>query len=92
LCRIKFWSENLKGRDHAKYLAIDGKILLKWIFGNRVGKCGLDASSSGQGPVACCCEDGNELSGSIKGWEFLHLMSDSFLASQEGLCYMESVC
>jgi hypothetical protein len=31
------------------------------------GRCGLDSSGSGQGPVAGCCEHGNELSGSIKG-------------------------
>jgi hypothetical protein len=28
--------------------------------------CGLDSSGSRQGPVACCCEHGNELSCSIK--------------------------
>jgi hypothetical protein len=36
-----------------------------------VGRCRLDASGSGQGPVAACCENGNELSGSVKGGEFL---------------------
>jgi hypothetical protein len=35
-----------------------------------VGRCGLDASGSGQGPVAGPCEQGNEPSGSIKGGEF----------------------
>jgi hypothetical protein len=38
---------------------------------NSVGRCGLDAHGSGQGPVAGPCEHGNELSGSIKGSEFL---------------------
>jgi len=33
--------------------------------------CGLDVSCSVQGPVAGCCEHGNEFSGSIKGEEFL---------------------
>jgi hypothetical protein len=32
---------------------------------------GLDASDSGLGPVAGCCEHGNEHSGSIKGGKFL---------------------
>jgi hypothetical protein len=41
-----------------------------------VGRCGLDASASGQGPVTGCCEHGNEPSGSIKGGEFLDKMSD----------------
>jgi hypothetical protein len=34
-------------------------------------RCGLDASSSGQGPVAGSCEHGNERSGSVKGGIFL---------------------
>jgi hypothetical protein len=36
-----------------------------------MGKCGLDASGSGYGLVAGCCEHGNEAVGSIKGGEFL---------------------
>jgi hypothetical protein len=34
-----------------------------YIKGNRVGGCGLDLSGSGYGPVAGCCEHGNELLG-----------------------------
>jgi hypothetical protein len=40
-------------------------------YGNRVGRCELDASGSGQGPMAGSCEHGNEPMGSIKGQEFL---------------------
>jgi hypothetical protein len=29
---IKFWSENLKGRNHLEGTAEDGKIILKWIL------------------------------------------------------------
>jgi hypothetical protein len=36
-----------------------------------VGRCGLDASGSGYEPVMGSCEHCNELSGSIKGGEFL---------------------
>jgi len=36
---------------------------------NRVGCCGLDSSGPGQGPVADCCEHGNELLASIKDGE-----------------------
>jgi hypothetical protein len=36
-----------------------------------VGRCGLDTSESGQGPVTGCFEHGNEPSGSTKGKEFL---------------------
>jgi len=34
-----------------------------------VGMCGLDACSSGQGPVAGSCEHDNEPAGSIKKQE-----------------------
>jgi hypothetical protein len=30
----------------------------------------MDSSVSGYGPVACCYERGNALSGSVKGGEF----------------------
>jgi hypothetical protein len=36
-----------------------------------VGSCGLDASSSGWGPVVGSCEHSNILTGSIKGGNFL---------------------
>jgi hypothetical protein len=36
-----------------------------------VERCGLDASGSGQGPVAGSCEHSNEQFGSIKVGEFL---------------------
>jgi hypothetical protein len=36
-----------------------------------VGKCGVDASGSEQGPVAGSCKQGNEPSDPIKGGEFL---------------------
>jgi len=35
--------------------------------GNRMGKRGLDSSRSEEEPVAGCCEQCNELTGSIKG-------------------------
>jgi hypothetical protein len=35
----------------------------EWILG-RLGGCGLDSTGSGQGQVACCCECGDEPSGS----------------------------
>jgi hypothetical protein len=41
-----------------------------------VGRCGLDAPGSRQGPVVGCCELGNKHSGSIKGGEFLDKMRD----------------
>jgi hypothetical protein len=35
------------------------------------GVCGPDSSGSGRGPLGDSCEQGNELSCSIKGGEFL---------------------
>jgi hypothetical protein len=34
-------------------------------------ECGLNSSGSGQGPVVCFCEHGNELSCSVHNREFL---------------------
>jgi hypothetical protein len=54
-----------------------------------IGWCGLDASGREKESVASCSEHGYEPLGSIQGGEFLEQLSD--LASQEGLCSMESV-
>jgi hypothetical protein len=45
--------------------------------------CGLDSSGSGQGPVAGSCEHGNQLSGSIKFWEFLEWLTDCWLLKKD---------
>jgi hypothetical protein len=37
-CVKKFWSENLKGGDHAKDLGVDGRVILEWILGKQGGK------------------------------------------------------
>jgi len=50
-------------------------------------ECGLDASGSGQGPMADSCEHGNEPSCSIKSGEFV----DWMLASSVGFCSVELV-
>jgi hypothetical protein len=41
-----FWLEKPKGRDHLKYLEVDGNII-NGSSGNRVGECELDLSGSG---------------------------------------------
>jgi hypothetical protein len=45
--RTKFWSENLKGRDHSEDLGVDGMTILEWFSGKQGGRCGLDSSGSG---------------------------------------------
>jgi hypothetical protein len=42
----KFWMEILKIRDHSEDQGLDES------YGSRLRSCGLDASVSGQGPVA----------------------------------------
>jgi hypothetical protein len=57
----KFYSENLKGRDHLEVSK------LRW-KGNRVVRVhGLESSGSVKGPVVGCY---NEPTGSLKGREF----------------------
>jgi hypothetical protein len=34
----KFWSQNLKGRDHVEDLDVDGRIILQCILGTYDGK------------------------------------------------------
>jgi len=29
----KFWSRNLKGRNHSEDVGIDGRVILEWILG-----------------------------------------------------------
>jgi hypothetical protein len=52
---------------------VDCKIILE---GNKVGRCGLYSSGSGWGPVAGCCEHGNEPLCVTKDEEFLDYLSD----------------
>jgi hypothetical protein len=48
-------------RNHSEDQGVDGiRIDLREIDWG----CGLDSTGSGQGPVACCCECGDEPSGS----------------------------
>jgi hypothetical protein len=72
----KFQLGSLKGRDHKDNLAVDGRIILEWILGNRVGRCEMDSFGSGWGSVTASCEHGNETLGSIKGGQFLDQLSD----------------
>jgi hypothetical protein len=43
----RLWSENVKGKDQAEDLGVDERIILKWSYRNRVGKCGLNSYGSG---------------------------------------------
>jgi hypothetical protein len=56
-----------------KHLGFDGRIILELILGkgNKVGRCKMGASGSGQELVAGSCGHGNEHLGSIKGGNIL---------------------
>jgi len=47
------------------------RILLKLDSKLQVASCGLNLCGSGVEPLACCCEYSDELSDSVKDWEFL---------------------
>jgi hypothetical protein len=46
---------------------IDGRMRSEWILGRLAGECRLDSVGPGYGPVAGCCEYGDEPSGSGSG-------------------------
>jgi hypothetical protein len=47
-----------------KYRLVGGRMGSEWILGILAGGCGLDSTGSGYGPMASCCECGDETSGS----------------------------
>jgi hypothetical protein len=51
-------------RDHSEDQGVDWRMGSEWILGRLAEGCGLDSTGSGQGPVAGCCEYGDEPSGS----------------------------
>jgi hypothetical protein len=51
-------------KSHLKDQGVDGRMGLKWALGRLVGGCAVDSPASGQGPLAGCCECGDEPSGS----------------------------
>jgi hypothetical protein len=60
----RFWWESPKERDHSEDQGVGGRMGSEWILGRLPWGGGLDLTVSGQGPVAGCCECGDEPSGS----------------------------
>jgi hypothetical protein len=56
--------EKPEGKNHSEDQTVDGRMGSKWTLGRLVGRCGVDSPGSGKGPLACCCECGDEPSGS----------------------------
>jgi hypothetical protein len=57
----KFWSENVKVKGHSEDLNVNGRILLEGTLRQNVGRVRIGCKGTGQGPVAGCCEQGNEI-------------------------------
>jgi hypothetical protein len=53
-----------KERDHWEDQGVGGKMGSELILGRLAWGCGLDSTGSGQGPMAGCCECGDEPPGS----------------------------
>jgi hypothetical protein len=66
-----------------KVLGLDGRITLKCIFKQILCGYGLNSSASGEGPLAGCFEHSSERSDSIKGGEFIDLLSEYQLLNLE---------
>jgi hypothetical protein len=49
---IKFWWESPKEREQSEYQGVGGKWDQNECYEDRLGGCGLDSTSSGQGTVA----------------------------------------
>jgi hypothetical protein len=63
----RFWWESPSEGDHLEDQGVGGNMGSVWILGRLAGGggvCGLGSTGPGQGPVAGCCECGDELSGS----------------------------
>jgi hypothetical protein len=60
----RFWCEIPKESGRLEDQGVGGKMGSEWILGTLGWVCGLDSTGSGQGPVAGCCECGDEPSGS----------------------------
>jgi hypothetical protein len=71
----RFWWEIPKERDHSEDQGVCGKMGSNGSWGDWLRRCGVDSTGSGQGPVAGCCECGDETSGSC-ATELVHRPDD----------------
>jgi hypothetical protein len=80
----KFWSENLKGRDHSE----DPRCRWNDNIRMNVREVGWESVFMWLriGTIGVCCEHGNEPFGSIKIGEFLDYLSDYKLKKDSAPC------
>ena len=84
-----FWQGDLRERDHLEDLGVDGRIILKWISKKQDGVRRLDWFCSDQGQVAGCCEQGNELQGSIQFGEFFDQVKNVYVLKKDFVPYSQ---
>jgi hypothetical protein len=77
--------ENLREGGHLKSPGVDGRVILKWIFEKWKSKHRKNRCVSGQRHVVGCCGCGNEISGSIKWWEFLEWLRNCQLLKKDSI-------
>jgi hypothetical protein len=64
--RTKFWLESPKGRDQSENVSVDDVTISKQILGKQVWRVCISFIWLRIGPLAGCCERGNESSGTVK--------------------------
>jgi hypothetical protein len=79
--------ENLKGRYGLVNIGLHERIILNWILNIYYVKVWTDSTGSELSPVARCCEHCNQISGSIKGGQFLdHITYCHLLMKDSAAC------
>jgi hypothetical protein len=68
---INLWLESLKERRTWRNPGVDGRVIIKWVFGVEDRRMWIVSCVSGYTLLQGCCGHGGEPSGSIKGGEFL---------------------
>ena len=84
-----FWCRNLRERDHLGDPGVDGRIILRWIYGKWDVGVWIGSSWLSIGQVVDTCECGNEPSGYIKCWEFLDWFKSGWLLKKDCAAWSE---
>jgi len=65
----------LENRDRLEGLGVDGRIILKWMSSNRIGRRGFDSSGSGSVLFEGFCEQRTEQSGFLNSGRITDITS-----------------
>jgi hypothetical protein len=67
----KFWSGNVKGRNHSDDIDVDGRIILEWILEKEVDELYTECIWLRIETSGGFFEKTNKASGNVKGWKFV---------------------